>query len=91
MLAGYFSNFSSFSHLPFDLGLVPKPNQSFFFFFENLGRILKCSFRHFLFAVVPPKCFVQDPGKDGEDRESPVFPTMGAVECLGSAVIGGRS
>lgn len=41
--------------------------------------------------MVPPKCFVQDPGKDGEDRESPVFPTMGAVECLGSAVIGGRS
>ncbi len=36
-----------------------------------------------------PKCFVQDVGKDGEGRERLVFPTIGAVECLGSAVIGG--
>lgn len=36
-----------------------------------------------------PKCFVQVAGKDGEGRESLVFPTMGVVECLVSAVIGG--
>lgn len=49
---------------------------------------MKCSFRHFLFAAVPPERFVQDAGKDGEGSLG--FPNDGISGVFGgSAAIGG--
>lgn len=88
MLAGYFSYFSFIqSHLPFDLGLVPEPNQSFLRTLADIEML----FQTLSLCSGPPSALSETLEKMEKGKETG-FPNDGSGGVFGAAqgLVAGR-